>query len=423
MSELVALAGRARQRLRRQAAPRLGRIIAAEVGRLAHFGKRIVKRLAAFRLQQSNQSTAVRFEMIGRAVERSSPPLNGRRIPRRKAGLGRCECRAHDRLVTLSDHADHAAIDRRGDRAQAPRNRNTVDERPCFGICRHALAHLRKQTREAFPVPELDARRIFPFRPIEIAGPRNLRMARMARVADDSLRALQDGRHRHAGIGRRVDERRIGAVLQQAADQIGEQVAMAADRCINTASRLGLGPQQGLVERFAHAIEPLELVARDPAGGLDGARDGQGIVGRELRIDPRPRGKQLVDADHVAEIGHRLAREHRVIGEAAFLGALDLGIPIGALHQAHHEMAAVRAGSLDRPVDHRRRSLLIRLHRKPEAVPPRKRRISESMTDDIEGELEPIRLFGINGEIEVMGLCGPRQLDHARGKLSHHAPA
>ena len=48
-----------------------------------------------------------------------------------------------------------------------------------------------------------------------------------------------------------------------------------------------------------------------------------------------------------------LVREHRVAGEAAFLRALDLAVPIGALDQAHHEAQAVATRDVGHGVDHR----------------------------------------------------------------------
>ena len=47
-------------------------------------------------------------------------------------------------------------------------------------------------------------------------------------------------------------------------------------------------------------------------------------------------------ASHVTEIGHRLAGEHRIIGEPALLRPLDLGVPIGALDQPHRQPAVER---------------------------------------------------------------------------------
>ena len=47
-------------------------------------------------------------------------------------------------------------------------------------------------------------------------------------------------------------------------------------------------------------------------------------------------------AGDVVQVGHRLAGEHRIVVEAALLRALDLGVPIGALDQAHHHAPVER---------------------------------------------------------------------------------
>ena len=69
---------------------------------------------------------------------------------------------------------------------------------------------------------------------------------------------------------------------------------MTADRRVDAAARArGNVGEQRLVEHLAHAVQALELEAVDAAGILDDARDGQRIVGGELRIEARPRGQQL----------------------------------------------------------------------------------------------------------------------------------
>ena len=127
---------------------------------------------------------------------------------------------------------------------------------------------------------------------------------------------------------------------------------MAADRRIDPARRIGQFGQQRLVERLAHAVQALELVARDAARLLDHGGDGERVVGGELRIDVAARRQQPAHAGDVAEVGHRLAGEHRIVGEPAFLRALDLGVPVGALDQPHHQAAVERLRRCDHPVDH-----------------------------------------------------------------------
>ena len=125
-------------------------------------------------------------------------------------------------------------------------------------------------------------------------------------------------------------------------------------------------------------------------------------MGGELRKEPRARGEQLARAGRVAEIGHRLAGEHRIIRKPALLRALDLGVPIGALDQPHHQPAVERGRGVGEPVDHCRRAFLIGLHRKPKTLPALQRRIGEHGRDHIERQLETVGLFRVDGEIEVV---------------------
>ncbi len=297
-------------------------------------------------------------------------------------------------------------------------NGDAVDQRHGVAIARQAVVHLGEEGIEARRVAEFDAARIPATRLIEVRRQRDLGMACAARP-DHRRRTFENRGHRHVRIGGRIDEGRVRAVLQEPPHQIGEQIAMAADRRIDAARRARRVAQQRLVERLAHAVEPLELIALDAAGDLDDGRDGEGIVGRDLRIEPRPRRQQLARAGHVAEVGHGLAGEHGVVGEPALLGALDLGIPVGALDEAHHEPASQRLRRAGHPVDHRRRALLVGLHREAEAVPAGEAGIGQSAGDDVERQFEPVGFLGVDGEVELMGLGGARQLDHPRGQLRH----
>ena len=114
---------------------------------------------------------------------------------------------------------------------------------------------------------------------------------------------------------------------------------MAADRRIDAAGGFRQLGEQRLVERLAHAIEPLEFKTFDATGVLDDAGDRQRVVGGELRKEPIARREQPFHASHVAKVGHGLAGEHRIVGKPALLRALDLGVPIRALDQADRQPA------------------------------------------------------------------------------------
>jgi hypothetical protein len=64
-----------------------------------------------------------------------------------------------------------------------------------------------------------------------------------------------------------IDERGVGAVLEQPANQIRQQVLVAADRGIDpTRDGAVIGPHQPLVQGFAHAVQALKLEAAPVAG-------------------------------------------------------------------------------------------------------------------------------------------------------------
>ena len=88
----------------------------------------------------------------------------------------------------------------------------------------------------------------------------------------------------------------------------------------------------------------------------------------ELRIKLVAQCRSL-RAHEVTKIGHGLAGEDGVIGQPPLLRALHLGVPIGALDQADGDAAAERRPGLGEPLDNCRRTLLIRLHGKPESIP------------------------------------------------------
>ena len=240
-------------------------------------------------------------------------------------------------------------------------------------------AYFGEQRIEACAIAELDAGGVAPVRLIEIARQRNFCIARVAGARHPALRPAQNLFDRHAFVGGDRNERGVGAVFQKPPHQIGEQIAMAADRRVDAARGIRqLGQKRG-VERLAHAVQALEFEALDAARVLDDAGDGQRVVGGELRVKPSARREQLPGAGHVAEVGHGLAREHRIIGKPALLRALDLGVPIGALDQPDRQPAAQRRGGLLEPVDHGQRALLIGLHRKPKSVPAAQRRIGQDV--------------------------------------------
>ena len=157
--------------------------------------------------------------------------------------------------------------------------------------------------------------------------------------------------------------------------------------------------------------------ARGGGRELQHRRHGVGVVGRELRVDHLARGEQVQRALEVAGIGGGLRGVDREAGEPALLGALDLAVPVGALHQPHAHAPAAVARQLRHPVDHERRAAAVGLHRESEPVPAARRLIARQRRDDVQRDVEAVGLLGIDGAADAGARRAARQLQHARGQF------
>ena len=82
-----------------------------------------------------------------------------------------------------------------------------------------------------------------------------------------------------------VDEGAVGAVFQQPADQIGQQVLVLPDRRIDAAGHAGCFGGRLLVQRLAHAVQPLELEIAALPRAIEHGRERVRVVRGELRIE------------------------------------------------------------------------------------------------------------------------------------------
>ena len=168
-----------------------------------------------------------------------------------------------------------------------------------------------------------------------------------------------------------VDEGRVGAVFEQPPHQIGA----AGPRGCRPAHRRGTaGPACPARRSRRRAPRPCRADAEIPSRG--GRRPFPGRPRRYARCGsriadrrPSPRVEQPPRAGEIGDIGRDLAGIDRIAVEPALLGALDLAVPIGALDQPHHQPPAAAPRQVGEPVDHRRRPLLVGLHREAEPVP------------------------------------------------------
>ena len=341
----------------KQRARRLVRVVAQEVGRLAHFRDRVGVRLAGFAHDEANERVVSRFEEVGGAAQ-DDGALRGR--DRGESGgcaIADVERRGDFVSARMPGEADDVAPVRGVQDRLAPlvlRGARRKGAPGRLGACVQSVGELG----EAFFVGEIEPARVDAIRRIEIAGRRNLVVRRPERL--DRAGGLNgigdkvvDG---HARVGDAVHERGVGAVLEQPADEIGEQGLVRADRRVDPARTIELvAADHLLVERFAHAVQALEFVLAAIEIGTSEDEHGSErlrIVGGELRIDRVRRREQFARAGEIAHIGVDLAGEHRKAVEAVDLRALDLRIPIGALDQADHQPAAA-SGARDRSASRR----------------------------------------------------------------------
>jgi hypothetical protein len=189
------------------------------------------------------------------------------------------------------------------------------------------------------------------------------------RRADNLGWALQERLDFDCRIRRNTDERRVRTVFQQTSDEIGEQILVSADRRVGSAGSLRPVFEKLAVKCLAHAVQTLEFVTRNALGAFNDRCDRQRIVGGKLRVDAWARGKQAFGTRHVIQIGHGLAREDGEIGEPTLLCAFDFAVPIGTLHEAHHELAIMTFRQRHHMLDHGNGALLVCLDREAEAIP------------------------------------------------------
>src|SRR3546814_8299068 len=102
---------------------------------------------------------------------------------------------------------------------------------------------------------------------------------------------------------------------------------------------------------------------------------------------------------------------------------LDLGIPIGALDQTHHQAMAAALSQIDDIIDDERRTLLIGLNYKANAVPSGKLRVKAQSLKDIQRKIQTVSLFRIDIQPYVVTARQLGQLGAAGQQFGHHAVA
>ena len=270
--------------------------------------------------------------------------------------------------------------------------------------------------RQRRHVGEVPAPRIHPALAENLARLGNGRIAGRALVLDDGERIARDRLGTDLVVDDLVDEGGVGAVFEQPPHQIGEQVLVLSDRRVDAAAR-AFRLAHRLVKRLAHAVKPLELEARAIFRHVQYRGDGVGVVRGKLRIDAVGHRQQLARAGDVGNVRIRLAREHRIAVEPHHLGALDFGIPVGPLHEPHHDLAVETARERVKPVDHMAGARPVCLDHNAEPVPVAERRMRHHRLDHVERQVEPVGFLGIDVEAHARRM---RLLCERQETLGHH---
>ncbi|VFT76744.1 Uncharacterised protein [Klebsiella aerogenes] len=224
-----------------------------------------------------------------------------------------------------------------------------------------------------------------------------------------------------------VDERGIGAVFQQTAHQIRQQRFVGAHRGVDPARpvqfAVGDFAHHLLVQRFAHAVQALELILARVvvlARQLVDSRQGMGVVGGELRVNQVRHRQQLFRAGKVGDVGIDLASVDRIAFEAFHLRAFDFAIPVGAFHQTDHQATAAAGGEVNQVINNKRTALLVGLNNKTDAVPARQLRLEAQFFQQVERDLQTVRLFGVDVNADVILARQQGQRFQTRVELFHH---
>ncbi len=284
------------------------------------------------------------------------------------------------------------------------------------------LLHLGAQGVQLHPVGQIDALGVDPALTVDVARRGDARVRHVAQPPHVLDRIGDQLVHRQALVLDPVDEGAVGAVLQQPAHQVGQQVLVLADRRVDAAAGADLVVlDDALVELLAHAVQALELEVAGVAGVLQHAGDRVRVVRGQLRKENVAVGEQLARAGQVGDVGVHLAGEDGIALDAHLLGALDLHVPVGALDQAHHEAPLVALAHVGQVVEHVGRALLVGLHDHAEALPVLELRIAGDRLDAVERDVEAVGLLGVDVEADVVLAREQGQLLRARHQLVHHA--
>ena len=424
----VELGHRPVQHLRRAEQP-LGRggVVAQEVDGLAHLAHRVGPALAGLAHGQRRQPVEAGLQRVGHGAQDAGAAGAALRVPRRLRLV-----RRPDRQVEhvgygigrgRADLADHARPVGGGAHRLAHQPRRLAPSADQHARLKPLAVEPGQGRQHAVALgahAKVAARRVGAGAAVERGRRRNLRVAVGARL-QRGHRVADHLFGRHGVVQQGVDEARVGAVLQKAPHEVGQELLVPAHRRVGAQPQVAVARLRPGVERLAHAVQALEL-HRHAGPGRHALHRGQrlGVVGGELAVEVRRGRDDRRRGGHVVDVGGGLGGPDRVVRPTGDLRLLQLGVPVGALDQTHHQPSAGAAGEFGHALHRLDAALLVGLHRQAQATPVAQLRLARQPVQELEREHQPVGLLRVDGEVEVVARGDHRQPLEPRVELAPH---
>ena len=178
------------------------------------------------------------------------------------------------------------------------------------------------------------------------------------------------------------------------------------------------------VQRFSHAVQALKFIGLSrEIRSCQGVNAGQGL--RVVRCKLWENGvwssQKLLGAGNVGNVGMDLLREERKILHPIDLGTFDFTVPIGTLNQSDHQAVICATGQINHPVEYEWCALLISLNNEANALPVFQGWVETKRFQQVQRELQPVCLFSVNVEADVIVTGKARKCCQARAQLGENA--
>ena len=412
----------------------LAGVIVQEVNGFAHFSDGVAEGFTRLAHQDPHQGRHLAFHQHRGALKNGGALLRRSGEPDRRIVDSAGQRLLHFSVAGFADVADDIfRLCRVNHRLHLAFGHRLLQHRQCLPFMQRAVEQGRGEGGQTVLVRQIETGGVAPAAAVEIARQRDFRM-RQAGLAfllrQFFYRADRVGHQlvQRQGIVRdTVDERGIGAVLQQTTHQIRQQRLVGAHRGVDPARPIQFAvgdlAHHLLVQRFAHAVQALELILARVvvlARQLVDSRQSMGVMGGKLRVNQVRHRQQLLRAGEVGDVGVNLAGVYRIAFETFHLRAFNFAIPVGAFHQTDHQATAAAGGEVNQVINDKRTALLVGLNHEANPVPAGQFRLEAQFFQQVEGDLQTVCLFGVNIDADVILARQQGQRFQPRVKLFHH---